>query len=64
MDPNYKLKTQKTSHRKVCQYDTDGNFIKEFPSIAEATRQVGGNISKVLSGKQTLAGGYKWKYSD
>lgn len=54
------------AHRKVIlQFSLDGEFIKEFSSIKEASGEIG--ISKpatmhCLKGKTKKAGGYKWKY--
>ena len=54
------------SHRKVIfQFSLDGEFIKEFSSIKEASGEIG--ISKpaivhCLKGETKKAGGYKWKY--
>lgn len=50
----------------VFQLDLDGNILKEYPSIREASRQTGIkdiDIRRVcygLNGRKT-AGGYKWK---
>ena len=47
----------------VYQFDLNGNFIKEYPSYSEATKQTGiGHIHHVCLGKRKTAGGYKWKY--
>jgi len=49
----------------VCQFDKEGNFIKEYPSMREAERQTGLKaISQVCRGKKYhhTAGGYIWKY--
>jgi hypothetical protein len=43
------------------QYDLQNNFIKEWPSIAEAERQIGGDIQACCKGKQKTAGGFIWK---
>lgn len=54
------------AHRKVIiQYDLQGNFIREFPSIKETSLTV--NISQpaivhCLKGKTNKAGGFKWEY--
>lgn len=50
--------------KKIAMYDLEGNFIREFDSIAEAKRNVpkAKNINKVLKGKRNKAGGYVWKY--
>ena len=54
------------AHRKVIlQFSLDGEFIKEFSSVKEASEEI--SISKpaimhCLKGKTKKAGGYKWKY--
>lgn len=55
--------------RKVFMYSLDGEFEKEFESIAEATKYLGryagssSNISGVCQGKLKTAYGHLWKYS-
>lgn len=49
----------------IIQYDMQGNFIKIFDSIKEASAEVNGlstNIVKCLKGKTKSAYGYKWQY--
>ena len=51
--------------KKVYQYDLNGNFIKEYPSQHQASRDNNysqGNISSCLRGKVKQAYGYVWKY--
>tara|TARA_R110000803_G_C11829265_1_gene303056 strand:+ start:83 stop:667 length:585 start_codon:yes stop_codon:yes gene_type:complete len=53
--------------KTILQYDKQGNFIKEWPSAKEATRETGAkNIFEVASGyKNQLyksSGGYIWEY--
>ena len=54
--------------KKVYQYDMDGNYIKEFTSIAEALREVAphikssGNITLCCKGKRHNAYGFQWSY--
>ena len=55
----------------VLQYDKKGNFIKEYPSLHEAARQLGKesvhgeqNISICARGKTETAYGYIWKFSN
>ena len=49
--------------KKVAQYTKDGEFIKEFCSISEATSQTKiHNIGAVLRNTRDLAGGYDWRY--
>ena len=53
--------------RKVCQYDLNGNFIKTFDTITEASKEVGCDrkaITLVCKGPNKTAKGFKWKYED
>lgn len=55
--------------RKVRQFSKDGDFLREYESIKEASVITGiskSTIQKVCShvGYQKSAGGYKWEYSD
>ena len=53
--------------KKVNQYTTNNEFIKEYISISEAGRTSGvkkRNIQQVLSGKNKTAGGYIWKFAE
>lgn len=54
------------AHRKIIlQFSLDGEFIKEFNSIKEASEEIGVSKSAIvhcLKGKTKKAGGYKWKY--
>jgi hypothetical protein len=43
------------------QYDLQGKFIQEWSSIAEAERQIKGDIQACCKGKQKTAGGFIWK---
>ena len=50
----------------VDMLDMDGNYIKTFPSVAEAFRQTGihaQNIGQVCKGRKQSTHGYKWRYS-
>ena len=53
---------------RVSQYDLNGNFIKTYNSVLEATlvyrKKYGSNISQCLKGKTKTAFGYIWKYAD
>lgn len=52
--------------RSVTQYDLQGNYICEYPSMMEAQRKTGvsnSKISMVCKGKRNKAGGYVWKYN-
>ena len=57
----------KALSKAVAQYDLQGNFIAEYPSVCEAERKLGinrGAISSALKGRRKTAGGFKWKYKD
>lgn len=49
----------------ILQFAKNGNFIKEWPSLNEAGRQLGiacSNICHCLKGHCKSAGGFVWKY--
>lgn len=49
--------------RPVYQYDIDGNYIREWPSVDEAERQLGvypANVWKCIVGKYYTTGGFQW----
>lgn len=48
----------------IIQYDKQNNFIKEWSSISEAQRQIGGDIKGALAGRQKTAAGFIWKYKN
>jgi group I intron endonuclease len=60
-----KLKGRKVDWNKklpVLQYDLEGNFIKEWPSITDTARAGFSFVIGVLRGTQKTASGYKWEY--
>lgn len=53
--------------RCVLQYDKTGNFIKEYSSIAEASRQSGDKEHQIrvcAQGKPLSTSIYKWKFKN
>lgn len=57
----YVIKTHKQA-KKVCQLDNEGIILREFPSIAQATRDTGiNNISRAIKTNRK-AGGYFWQF--
>lgn len=49
--------------KPILQYDKNGNFIKEWKSTAEMTKELGiKEIHYVLRGERKTAGGFIWKY--
>jgi hypothetical protein len=58
-----KSRQSSTTSKKIFQYDLQGNFINEYPSINEAARQNGirnDGISNCIRGKQNTAYNYQW----
>ena len=52
--------------KKVYQYNVQGEFINEFESVSEASKQTGFNkscIAKVCRGERKSSGGYFWKFN-
>lgn len=52
--------------KAVDQLDLNGNYIRTFPSMAEAKRQMGYEQSAIcyaIKGKFSQAYGYKWRYA-
>lgn len=54
--------------KSVVQYNTNGEFIKEYSSVTEAECAIAGKttsaIHRCLHGKSKTAYGYKWKYKE
>lgn len=62
-----KYRKASTKKKAVFQYDLEGNFIKEYESINEASRQTGIRvdcISATVRKNQKTAGNYKWDYKN
>lgn len=52
--------------KRIIQYDLNGAYIKEWPSVRQIERDLGFNqaaVSRVALGKQKTAYGYKWRYN-
>lgn len=57
----------KTIGRQIIQYDKKMNYINDYKSISEASRQNNvdlTSIQKCCKNKQKTAGGYIWKYKE
>ena len=53
--------------KKILQFTKSGEFIREWPSTREASRQLGiaqASICRCCNGKLKSAGGYVWKYPE
>lgn len=54
-------------YKKVCQYDLNNNFIKEWNSSKEAGEALNirpANINQAANGQKKTAAGYIWRYSN
>lgn len=63
----FRKKVGESKSRKILQFDLQGNFIKEWPSIAEINRsKIAGRkaVRLCCQGKQKSAKGFIWKYKD
>ena len=63
--PNYKLRGNWKTQKKVEQYDLDGNYLKTFNSATEVERLLkisASHISECCNKKRKSAYRYKWKY--
>ena len=64
---NGKFGGEHGASKKVNQYDKNGNFIRQFNSIIEASESVNihpSGITKVCKMIKNTAAGYKWKYNE
>ena len=53
---------RKARFKPVLQYDTNGNFIKEWESLISVTSSIKGDIRSCIKGRQKTAAGFMWKY--
>jgi hypothetical protein len=63
-DINPVPKSGNRSVKPICQYDREGKFIREFPSVKEAAKAMDmtpGAISFSMQKPNRTAGGYRWK---
>ena len=52
--------------KKILQFSKSGEFIREWPSMREAERELGiaqSSICRCCNGKRKYAGGYIWEYA-
>ena len=63
----YTVKNRSYESKRVFQYTKNMEFVAEYPSVKEASRQTGigaGNIGSCCNGKAYSAGNYIWRYPD
>lgn len=57
----------KNANKPILQFDMDGNFIKKWNSVTEASKGVNRaicSISLCVRGLVRHSAGYKWKYNE
>ena len=55
-----------SNSKKIMQFTKSGEFIREWPSLSEVSRQLKincGNICSCCNGKYKSAGGFIWRYA-
>lgn len=58
-------KLHKSSNKPIMQFSKNGKFIREYPSIVNAAKEMGCTkqaIQQCVSGKCETCKGYKWEY--
>ena len=61
------IEVKSNNKRAILQLDDDGNIIREYDSVTNASNEVGvspKSIRDAAKGVQKHAGGYVWKYKD
>lgn len=59
------MKAHKSSNKPIMQFSKNEEFIREYPSIVNAAKEIGCTkqaIQQCVSGKCKTCKGYKWKY--
>ena len=62
-----KIRNHKSMSKSVLQFDKNGNFIKDYPSINEAARitnMSASNIVRCCKERTEFCGGFSWKYKE
>lgn len=59
----YKKREETYNQLHVCQYDLEGNFIKEWKSVSECLTEFK-NVKKVLNGTRVQTKGFIFKYKN
>ena len=60
---NYGTRPEKIK-KPILQYDLDGNFIREWSSATDVSKEAQENICQCLKGKRKTAYGFIWKYKE
>lgn len=62
----YDVLNMRNHYGSIKQYSKEGEFIKEYDSVREASRELGihfGNIVKCANKQRNVAGGYVWRFN-
>ena len=62
----YDVLNMRNHYGSIKQYTKEGEFIKEYDSVREASRELGihfGNIVKCANKQRNVAGGYVWRFN-
>lgn len=65
--PQVKEAASKANSKPILQYTLNGEFVREWPSISSAAKEVDGKspqFIKVLKGKWKYYKGFVWRYKD
>lgn len=46
----------------ICQYDTNGNLIKEWRCASDIKKETGMDVTRCVKGLKESEGGYRWQY--
>lgn len=60
-----KFGAENYTSRRICQYTLDGTFVREWPSISDASRFVGSPVTAIVSaarGRRKNCAGFVWRY--
>lgn len=60
-----KFGAENYTSRRICQYTLDGTFVREWPSISDASRFVGIPVTAIVSvarGRRKNCAGFVWRY--
>ena len=55
---------RKSKNKPILQYDLDGNFVREWSSATDVSKEAQENICQCLKGKRKTAYGFIWKYKE
>ena len=60
---NYGTRNDKIK-KSILQYNLNGEFVREWPSASDVSKEIQSNIVACLKGRYKTAYGYKWVYKD